>query len=44
MSGELLDVIPLWGLSLIAAVLAILALEAGYQLGKWRHERASDER
>ena len=44
MNRELLDVAPLWILFLSAFVLAWLAVEGGYRLGRWRHARASDEK
>lgn len=44
MTSEPLDYIPLWGLFLAAAAIAMLALEFGYRLGTWRHARAADEK
>jgi hypothetical protein len=44
MNRELLDVFPLWGLFIAACVLAWLALEAGYRLGRWRHARSVEEK
>jgi hypothetical protein len=44
MNRELLDVVPLWGLFLAAGVLAILAVEGGYRLGRWRHARTAEEK
>ena len=44
MSRELLDAVPLWVLFLSAFVLAWLAVEGGYRLGRWRHNHASDEK
>ncbi|MGA2396267.1 MAG: hypothetical protein ABSH03_23270, partial [Candidatus Lustribacter sp.] len=39
-----LDAIPLWGHFLAAGALALVALEGGYRLGRWRHARAADEK
>jgi hypothetical protein len=39
-----LDVLPLWGVFAAAAACALLALETGYRLGKWRHRHAADEK
>jgi hypothetical protein len=44
MHTQPLDMIPLWGLFLAAGILAILALEGGYRLGRWRHACAVDEK
>jgi hypothetical protein len=44
MSTEPLDVVPLWGLFLSSVVILWLALEAGYRIGRWRHERIADEK
>lgn len=44
MDRELLDIIPLWGLFLVSGILAVGALECGYQLGKWRHKHALEEK
>lgn len=41
---EALDVIPLWALVLLASILAITALEAGYRFGRWRHVRTAEEK
>jgi hypothetical protein len=35
---------PLWVFFVGAAVSALLALEIGYRLGRWRHRRAVDEK
>lgn len=44
MPSEPLDVLPLWGLALVAAALLWLALEAGYRTGQWRHSQAPGEK
>src|SRR5271155_3934044 len=41
---EPLDVLPLWGIFTTAAVCALLAVEIGYRVGKWRHRHAVDEK
>jgi hypothetical protein len=40
---EPLDALPLWAFFAIAVAVALLALEIGYRLGRWRHARAVDE-
>jgi hypothetical protein len=42
--SELLDIAPLWGLFLAALVLAWVAVESGYRLGRWRHARVPGEK
>ncbi len=44
MSTQPLDAIPLWGFFVLAIAVALLALELGYRLGRWRHARAADEK
>jgi hypothetical protein len=44
MQHEPLDVVPLWVLFLAAAALALLALEGGYRLGRWRHAHVAEEK
>jgi hypothetical protein len=44
MNHQLLDAIPLWGMFLIAGVLAVVALESGYRLGRWRHAHITEEK
>jgi hypothetical protein len=44
LNTEPLDVLPLWGVFATAAVSALLALEVGYRVGRWRHRRAVDEK
>jgi hypothetical protein len=44
MNTEPLDVLPLWGFFVLAIALALVALEFGYRLGKWRHAHALDEK
>lgn len=44
MHTEPLDALPLWGLLLVAVTVLWLALESGYRIGKWRHERSPDEK
>lgn len=44
MHTEPLDVLPLWGLAVMAAALLWLALEAGYRAGQWRHSQAPGEK
>jgi hypothetical protein len=38
MSSDPLDVIPLWGFFILAIACALLAIECGYRLGRWRHD------
>jgi len=44
MNLEPLDVVPLWGILLGSIVIGLLALEAGYRLGVWRHARDAEEK
>jgi len=44
MGTEPLDLVPQWGLFLASVVFLWLALDGGYRIGKWRHERAADEK
>jgi len=44
LNTESLDVIPLWGFLIAAIAVALLSLEIGYRLGKWRHARTADEK
>ncbi len=39
-----LDVIPLWCILPLILVTSLLMLEAGYQLGHWRHSRVAEEK
>jgi hypothetical protein len=41
---ELLDYIPLWALFGTTVVLILLAVEAGFRVGRWRQQRAEHER
>jgi hypothetical protein len=38
------DALPLWGFVAAATACALLSLEIGYRLGRWRHERKVDEK
>lgn len=40
----LLDVVPLWGVFLSTCLITSLALEAGYRVGQWRHNREPGEK
>jgi hypothetical protein len=40
----LLDALPLWGLFLAIVLLALLSIEVGYHSGKYRRDRAKDEK
>lgn len=40
----ILDVIPLWGMFLSICLITGLALEAGYRVGQWRHNREPGEK
>jgi hypothetical protein len=44
LNTEPLDVLPLWAFLAAACVSALLALEIGYRLGRWRHAHATDEK
>lgn len=44
MNSEPLDLIPLWCLFLLVAGIGLLALEAGYRFGKWRHTSEAGEK
>src|SRR6478752_7173274 len=44
MHKALLDTVPLWLLFAVVCVLAGVALEGGYRLGRWRHARTEDEK
>lgn len=44
MKTEAIDQMPLSAFLVVAIVLAILALEGGYRLGRWRHTRATEEK
>ncbi len=44
MHTEPLDILPLWGLFLVASAVYWLVMEGGYRLGKWRHAHMPDER
>jgi hypothetical protein len=44
MTSEPLDRIPLWGLALATCVVAWVALEAGFRLGRWRYAHAAQEK
>ena len=39
-----LDYLPIWAIVVAAALLLLLALEVGYRVGHWRHERTPNER
>jgi hypothetical protein len=39
-----IDAVPLWGLFAVTVVVILLAIEAGYRLGQYRHRSAVDER
>jgi hypothetical protein len=44
LNREPLDIVPIWVLFLAVCVVAGLALEGGYRLGRWRHARAPEEK
>ena len=44
LSTEPLDVIPLWAFFALATTFAMLALDGGYRLGRWRHARVAEEK
>lgn len=44
MNTEPLDAIPLWAFFLAATVCSLLGMECGYRLGRWRSERAIEEK
>ncbi len=44
MPREPLDVLPLWGCFAALVALALLAMECGYRLGRWRHGQTSEEK
>lgn len=44
MNREPLDNVPLWLLFAAACALAWFALEGGYRLGRWRHDRVAEEK
>jgi hypothetical protein len=44
MSHEMLDAVPLWGVAAVVGVLLMLAVEAGYRVGRWRHAHVADEK
>jgi hypothetical protein len=44
MQAELLDNVPLWGILAWIIVLLCLGLEGGFRFGKWRKQRAPDEK
>jgi len=44
LKSELLDYIPLWLLFLVTCFFSWLALEGGFRFGKWRHNRATEEK
>jgi hypothetical protein len=39
-----LDVLPLWGLSLVIVVFVLLSIECGYRLGHYRRSRSEQEK
>src|SRR6185369_11910719 len=39
-----LDAVPLWAFFGIAAVLALLGLDGGYRIGRWRHAHVAEEK
>lgn len=39
-----LDIFPLWALLLVTVVVALLAIEGGYRLGRWRGRRTDQEK
>lgn len=39
-----LDALPLWGLLLATTAAALLVIEGGYRLGRWRRERTDQEK
>lgn len=39
-----LDFLPLWGFYIAATACALLAVEGGYRLGRWRHAHVADEK
>jgi hypothetical protein len=44
MTQNWLDSVPLWGAFALSTALALLALESGYRLGRWRKQRGADEK
>lgn len=44
MNSQPLDVLPLWAFFVLATVLSGFALELGYRMGMWRHNRAAGEK
>lgn len=44
MNTVALDYLPLWAFFLTATALSLLAVEAGYRLGRWRHARVAGEK
>jgi len=44
MHHEPLDLIPLWLFLPLAIVIGMLAVEAGYRCGRWRHSHVSEEK
>jgi hypothetical protein len=41
---EPLDFLPLWGLFATTVGVVLLAVEAGFRLGRWRHQRSEQEK
>lgn len=39
-----MDAVPLWAFFLATTAIALIALETGYQFGRWRHARAKVEK
>jgi hypothetical protein len=44
MDIEPIDRISFWGYFLLVAVISMIAVEAGFRFGKWRHARRKDEK
>lgn len=44
MTPEPLDVVPLWAFFAVTMALAVMSLEVGYRLGRWRHACSSEEK
>jgi hypothetical protein len=44
MDMEPIDRIPFWGYFLLVAIISMIAVEAGFRFGKWRHARRKGEK
>jgi hypothetical protein len=43
-SNGLLDAIPLWGLFIFILLIALVSVECGYRIGRYRHNRHKEEK